>query len=331
MNSFILIAAAMALALNLFMPLLVYKLPLGGDQTSKSVLKFFAAAGLFIVSHGFLNMVLLLVFGAFAYMGVWAALGGGAASISGFLSVAGLVELAIDAAVTVGLLAFLKHILKLEYRLPWIAVVAGIFLIAVEGLTILMTIEEFHPMVRSGYINRQGQFAIKPIYGSAQPFDKGVARVFLPDSDYSEGKAFFIDKAGKKMNLSAAELATVSGGYRPQPPSPLSEGLAPASVKDGQREVWGYIGNDGKWIIKPVYSEALPFRDGLAMVTVWEEQPNIFGKVEKGVNAQRFVGFIDKTGKYVVPPVFSEGTSFSEGLAAVSLDLRKHRKGTPDH
>ena len=331
MNSYILIAAAVALALNLFMPLLVYKLTIGGDQTSKSVLKFFAAAGLFTVCHGFLNLVLLFIFGAFAYMGVWAALGGGAASVGGLLSVAGIVELAIDVAVTVGLLAFLKHILKVQYRLPWIPLVAGILLIASEGLTILWTIEEFQPLVRSGYINREGKFAIKPIYGSAQPFCKGVARVFLPDSDYSEGKAFFIDKNGKKMDFSSADLATAIGAYRPQPPLPFIEGMAPASVKDGQRECWGYIGNDGKWIIKPIYSEALPFRDGLAMVTVWEEQPDIFGKVQKGVNAQRFIGFIDKTGKYVVPPVFSEGTSFSEGLAAVSLDLRKHRKGTPEH
>jgi len=54
-----------------------------------------------------------------------------------------------------------------------------------------------------------------------------------------------------------------------------------------------------------VYDEARPFYDGLAQV---------------GINGKYGLrGFIDKTGKMVIPAQYAEVTNFHDGVAAVSL------------
>lgn len=73
---------------------------------------------------------------------------------------------------------------------------------------------------------------------------------------------------------------------------------------------WGYINRKGDWVIKPEYSSAECFSEGLACVSTTESI---------GLHAKRY-GFIDKTGKFVIEPKFSFAESFSEGFAAVALE-----------
>ncbi|MBC8000695.1 MAG: WG repeat-containing protein [Leptolyngbya sp.] len=73
---------------------------------------------------------------------------------------------------------------------------------------------------------------------------------------------------------------------------------------------WGYVNRKGDWVIKPEYSSAECFSEGLACVSSTESI---------GLHAKRY-GFIDKTGKFVIEPKFSFAESFSEGLAAVALE-----------
>lgn len=63
---------------------------------------------------------------------------------------------------------------------------------------------------------------------------------------------------------------------------------------------WGYVDGNGKLVIKPQYSDARPFKDGLAAVYFNEKW-----------------GYIDSKGKIVVPIQFKQVCDFSEGLAAV--------------
>ncbi len=63
---------------------------------------------------------------------------------------------------------------------------------------------------------------------------------------------------------------------------------------------WGFIDQDGNYIIEPIFKNAKPFSDGLALVM-----------------GDAGWGFIDKTGEFIIGPGLSSARSFSEGLAAV--------------
>lgn len=82
---------------------------------------------------------------------------------------------------------------------------------------------------------------------------------------------------------------------------PFSEGLAFARTKDGNQS--GYIDKTGKFRFTfDFYPTLVPgdFKEGLALV----------GKNRKW-------GFIDKTGAFVIDPIYNDALPFSDGLAAV--------------
>jgi hypothetical protein len=132
-----------------------------------------------------------------------------------------------------------------------------------------------------GYIDKKGNYAIKPEFTSALPFSEGMAGV-------SKGKIwFFINKEGKKVINEKYESVL---SFR--------EGLAP--VKIGGK--WGYIDKQGKIVVKPQFESAEEFSDGMAVAS----------KSQK----EKF-GYIDKSGKFIIEPVFQVAYAFSEGLARV--------------
>lgn len=73
-----------------------------------------------------------------------------------------------------------------------------------------------------------------------------------------------------------------------------------------QNEKWGYIDSTGRIVIKPQFSWAEEFSEGLAAF-----------ENEDGKH-----GYIDETGNIVIEPKFDNWTNFSEGLAAVSVDFK---------
>ena len=77
--------------------------------------------------------------------------------------------------------------------------------------------------------------------------------------------------------------------------------LYPASIKNSEGILWGYINNKGQLIIEPKYSQALDFQDnGLAIVQL----DNLYG-------------IINEFGKYVVEPKYESISQFSQGRATV--------------
>jgi len=77
--------------------------------------------------------------------------------------------------------------------------------------------------------------------------------------------------------------------------------LYPAAIKTVDGTKWGYIDNQGFFVIKPQYENAMDFQsNGLAVV-------------QKGEHS----GIIDRFSKYVVPPKYDSIMEFSEGRAAV--------------
>ncbi|MBK4730907.1 WG repeat-containing protein [Oxynema sp. CENA135] len=155
-----------------------------------------------------------------------------------------------------------------------------------------------------GYLDRQGNIVIEPQYWQGGSFSEGLAAVRVNlDSQWG-----YIDKTGAWAIAPQYERA-----------GQFSEGLAPAK-SNGK---WGYIDNTGEWAIAPQFyapvaerpadggdarvlpaeiPAALPFSEGLAAVQLGEK-----------------AGFIDRQGNFVIPPVFAQADSFSDGLARVNL------------
>src|SRR5262249_21350315 len=85
----------------------------------------------------------------------------------------------------------------------------------------------------------------------------------------------------------------------------FSEGLARVLLPDGRN---AFINRGGKvqFTSKKEVSWVEPFAEGMAKATIHME-PH---RVEK-------VGYIDRSGRFVIPPVYEAGSSFQDGLAFV--------------
>lgn len=179
-------------------------------------------------------------------------------------------------------------------------------------------------------------------FGGAETFSEGMAAVApVPAENGGTIDALrwgFIDTAGKMV---------VAPQY--DKTEPFSDGLA--AVQSGSK--WGYIDKTGRMLVQPQFDAAGPFAEGLAQIQVankmgyidatgkiaieprfeldtQQEDPDekieMTGKFVDGLACVRFAvgpeanagwGFIDKTGKFVIPPRYEKADMFSEGLAAV--------------
>ncbi|MFS0838915.1 WG repeat-containing protein [Paenibacillus sp. 1P03SA] len=100
----------------------------------------------------------------------------------------------------------------------------------------------------------------------------------------------------KLLELQWRILKTLGGSDTPRIPA-----LYPAPLQTASGRKWGYIGPDGKPVIRPVYEEAADFQEnGLAVV---------------GQNGK--YGLIDGNARFVVPPVYESINPFSEHRAVV--------------
>jgi hypothetical protein len=156
---------------------------------------------------------------------------------------------------------------------------------------------------RLGFIDRSGEFAVRPTLLHAEDFSDGMARVIVegPCTFYSPGpcpsEANIIGGAAAEappcrftfVNWRGSVLAQRFDGARD-----FSEGLAP--VRQGRK--WGYIDKTGRLVIEPRFDEAASFFEGRALV----KQGDVYG-------------FIDERGEYAVEPSFKYAEDFSDGLA----------------
>lgn len=206
-----------------------------------------------------------------------------------------------------------------------------------------------------GYINPAGEVIVKFQYEAAKPFDSGIAIV------ENESGWQYIDKAGKKLEMPASEklydfndgIALIKddmgkiGAINPQGEIVIEPKYAAikkfvnghARFKDGV--LWGLIDKTGKIVVEPIYTEIgnyAPegiiaekgdkhgiiangtFNEVKGAVKLWKFQP---GEELTYARKDGLMGFVNKSGEWVIKPKFEKARAFSEGLAPVSTDGKK--------
>ncbi|WP_176957286.1 WG repeat-containing protein [Mariprofundus sp. KV] len=140
---------------------------------------------------------------------------------------------------------------------------------------------------RSIFIDSSGEQAIGKSFLNASAFSNGVARVQGDNKKY-----WFIDAKGKALTSEYHDLHVMEGERAFYSP-------------DGKS--WGLMDNQFKVIVKPKYKSVNGFTDD-ALLTSVQDQSGLWG-------------YIDKTGKTVIPPRYTYASSnFHSGMASVSLE-----------
>ena len=105
---------------------------------------------------------------------------------------------------------------------------------------------------------------------------------------------------------------------------------------------WGYLDDKGIYRIKPIFELAMPFKEGLAAVSLSKKFGFIDGSGRPVIrfqfdNARNFCdglaavmivnqnmtnkwGYIDKTGHFIIEARFDDASDFSNGSAEVTLE-----------
>lgn len=208
-----------------------------------------------------------------------------------------------------------------------------------------------------GYLDKTGNVAIKPKFSYVSLFSEGLAYAeskdtrqrgyinrtgkfiltfdYMPNlfpGDFTEGLApigkndkwGFIDKSG------AFVIAPEYDGV-----NSFSEGFA--SVRKNNK--YGVINRTGEMVVEPTYEYIFPFRNGLALVRgnhsgfintkgdlvidfqkLGIEEVGEFSGEYAPVSKDGKDGFINAEGQFVIPPIYTNVTSFREGLAGVSVN-----------
>lgn len=133
-----------------------------------------------------------------------------------------------------------------------------------------------------GYINKEGEMAVKPKFHGAWNFHEGLAVVKV---DWARG---YIDTEGNYVIEPQYQYA-----------GPFRDGKAKVMLDN----VWKYIDHEGKKV-----GDAEP--EAMADDSVPLEEPFPTAKGKK-------FGYTDKEGKFVVKATFIQAKPFSEDRAAV--------------
>ena len=187
---------------------------------------------------------------------------------------------------------------------------------------------------KTGFVNKEGKEVIPCKYDGAAMFCEGMTSVYedhlLPEDEQTDEIDYyttvgFIDKTGREVTPCKYESA---GDFH--------EGLAVVAV-DGK---CGFIDKSGVEVIPLEYDDGSDFQDGLAQMAVGDDQffidksgQKVLSLAEHGIVASYHFseglasaivepggkhGYMDKTGKLVIPCKFFEAHDFHDGRARIS-------------
>lgn len=141
-----------------------------------------------------------------------------------------------------------------------------------------------------GYLNESGELVIPTIYESARDFVNEKALV--SQNIQHKLSYFFIDKAGNKLK----EVSNYDFVWS------FDNGYYPVQIND----LWGYINEDGKEVLKPKYSKTSHFKDGVAIVR----------------NKDGYFGLINSELKEISDFIYAEINDFQNGIALATVNLK---------
>jgi len=192
-----------------------------------------------------------------------------------------------------------------------------------------------------GYINKEGKEIVTPNNLKTRTFSEGIG--IIEKKENNKLIINLIDSTGKTL-LSFNKYKTIHS---------FNEGLAAVatekylnkthinnSINTSYPTTYGYINKKGKEVIKPNknFYYAHPFHDSVAVIASANKNMMYYlinhkGEIISEFFSQRHVssnnnriiisdknkkiGYINTKGETVIPPKFSYGSNFSEGLAAV--------------
>ena len=135
--------------------------------------------------------------------------------------------------------------------------------------------------------------------------DDGAQEPFFPMKQ--DGKYGYMKQTGEVVIQPAFDSAF-----------PFQEGMAKVRVG----ELWGFIDSQGQLLVKPKYLRVADFSDGLAAVVMLDDYLGPGSGPGVGLRGAIRVGFIGKTGKYVIEPKYLGdvySNSFADGRASVRV------------
>ncbi len=167
-----------------------------------------------------------------------------------------------------------------------------------------------------GYMDKTGKVVIEPKFQAADDFSEGLAAVMffkpakVPDDEKGDPfDAGFIDQTGKIVIKPQFEF------YQP-----FSEGLAFVLIGGKM----GAIDKMGRVVIRPQFAFVEPRPTPYWQVIDYysESKRWSFSEGLAVVNKLGKWGYVDRTGKFIIPPRFQEAHRFSDGLALVMVGNR---------
>jgi hypothetical protein len=151
-----------------------------------------------------------------------------------------------------------------------------------------------------GYIDKTGKMIVAPQFVQVVDFIGGLTFGETQDYDLE-----FIDKTGH--NPFGVRFQNISDNFD------FSKGYVGVEVNNK----WGFIDKTGKYILTPQFDERDTPTDCCADQYGVRWQGVDFREGLAAVNSNGKWGYIDATGKFVIPAQFDDAENFSEGLAAV--------------
>lgn len=190
-----------------------------------------------------------------------------------------------------------------------------------------------------GFIDREGKEVIPPKYSLTGTFDHGV--VVVGNGTWEDGYTYgYVNKEGEEF-VPVGTYSDASGQFFDDLAWVNTGGQFTRGCVIGGK--YGFIDTSGKEVIPLKYDEVRNFSDGVAVVrqgnnwsiidTTGKKLVSLGSKysyvsgfsdglacVRKGNAPVWRYGFIDKTGKEVIPVQYETGSEFHEGLAAIMVD-----------
>lgn len=205
-------------------------------------------------------------------------------------------------------------------------------------LIIILTVLVFniaYGKEKYGYIDRTGKEVIEPKYEFAEYFSDGMAVIGkkVKEDGVERFKYGYIDKSGKEIT---GYIYSYAGNF--------SDSVACVMAGNGK---YGYIDKTGKTVLPFIYNVAENFKNGVAWVKRNEKSGNALidksGKVifelDKNtilcseIREDRILvlkknkyGYLDVSGKVVIPFKYDYATDFINGKAVVAMNNPEHKK-----